>query len=256
MEFRVGQSKSSIPDTTLTTSTGLNKDLPSFTTVNNVRQLGLFETTDEFGRLIQKVGPNVGKNFPNSSNDFVPQDYLDSTTPGTIMKTVKQGDIEEWQIFNTTADTHPIHLHQVSFQIVSRQKFKWTVTNPSTGEFTVTGLTGQPRGPDANEAGWKDTVQMNPGEVTIIRAKFDLTGKYVWHCHILEHEEHDMMNEYEVVPATTASSQPAAQLVTSPSIVANALALAPSVAAVGPDPANSTDPLAAEVISSTKKRRQ
>jgi spore coat protein A, manganese oxidase len=252
MEFRVGQSKSSIPDATLTTTATLNTIRPLvLPTDAPVRQLGLFETTDQFGRLIQKLGANVGAKVPAPTNDFVAQDYL-STTMNPM--TVHQGDIEEWQIFNTTADTHPIHLHQVSFQIVSRQKFTWTA-DPITGEFTVTGLTGQPRGPDANEAGWKDTVQMNPGEVTIIRAKFDLPGKYVWHCHILEHEEHDMMNEYMVVPATTFSSQPAAQAATSSSVVPNALALAPSVAAVSPDP-NLIDPLAVEVISPTKKKKQ
>ena len=161
-----------------------------------------------------------------------------------------QSVIEEWQVFNTTADTHPIHLHQVSFQIVSRQQFAWTVTDSTTGEFKVTGLIGQPRGPDANEAGWKDTVQMNPGEVTIIRAKFDLPGKYVWHCHILEHEEHDMMNEYEVVSAPKKST---AQPATQSSVVANALALAPSGST---DPTIAIDPLAAEVVSLTKKKQQ
>ena len=65
-------------------------------------------------------------------------------------------------------------------------------------------LTGPLSGPDANEAGWKDTVRMNPGEVTTIIAKFDLPGKYVWHCHILEHEEHDMMHFLQVIPAALA----------------------------------------------------
>ena len=64
--------------------------------------------------------------------------------------------------------------------------------------------------PDSNEAGWKDTAQMNPGEVTTIRAKFDLPGNYVWHCHILEHEEHDMMRPIHVVlDAPPAAAAPA-----------------------------------------------
>ena len=188
-----------------------------------------------------------------------------------------QSVIEEWQVFNTTADTHPIHLHQVSFQIVSRQQFTWTVTNPTTGEFKVTGLKGPSTGPDANEAGWKDTVRMNPGEVTIIRAKFDLPGKYVWHCHILEHEEHDMMNEYEVVPATTASSQPAAQLATSSSgaPTMNTAASVPTgapnssvtdgtipflngpiVSLLSTDGGNAIDPLAADILTLTQKKRR
>ena len=146
-----------------------------------------------------------------------------------------QSVTETWNIYNTTADTHPIHLHQVSFQIVSRQGFNAKV-DPLTGDMTNIKLTGKPSGPDANEAGWKDTVRMNPGEVTTIIAKFDLPGKYVWHCHILEHEEHDMMHLLTWWTRAAASSPPAAQLATSSSVVPNTLALAPSVAAVSPDP--------------------
>jgi hypothetical protein len=105
-----------------------------------------------------------------------------------------------------------MHLHQVAFQIISRQAFTATI-DPTTGVMTNIKLLGQPKGPDANEAGWKDTVQMNPGEVTIIEAKFDLPGKYVWHCHILEHEEHDMMHFIEVVAPSAAPKSAAAQFV-------------------------------------------
>ncbi|MDJ0801088.1 MAG: multicopper oxidase domain-containing protein [Calothrix sp. MO_167.B12] len=50
-----------------------------------------------------------------------------------------------------------------------------------------------------NEKGWKDTVVANPGEVTRVIAKFDRRGRYVWHCHILSHEDHEMMRPYEII---------------------------------------------------------
>jgi len=138
------------------------------------------------------------------------------------------GTTEEWVIVNPTADTHPIHLHLVQFQLVSRQPLQtkkyltdWTLVNglpPFPLDFVPTELPvapylqGKPVGPAANEMGWKDTIQVNPGEVTIIRARwapidgsasypFDATAGpgYVWHCHILDHEDNEMMRPYTVV---------------------------------------------------------
>lgn len=83
---------------------------------------------------------------------------------------------EEWEINNLTVDSHPIHLHLVKFQVVGR------------------GLPGGALNPSLpNEQGWKDTVIAYPGEVTRIVAKFDIPGLYVWHCHIVEHEDNEMM---------------------------------------------------------------
>jgi FtsP/CotA-like multicopper oxidase with cupredoxin domain len=135
--------------------------------------------------------------------------------------------VEQWNIINTTGDTHPIHLHLVQFQVLGRQKFNaeafleanyseltdpeaagsgpWPA--PSADAFTR----GSLRGPDANEMGWKDTVRANPGEITRIRVPFgaaaaagvpfgqSFTGDYVFHCHILEHEDNEMMLPYRVV---------------------------------------------------------
>ena len=171
-------------------------------TPNNTRELALYEEEDSYGRLIQNLGTLAG-----------PTDF-----DSPITEVIRQGDTEIWKIYNTTADTHPIHLHQVTFQIISRQKFNWKET--STDGITVTSLQGQPRGPDANEAGWKDTARMNPGEVTIIEAKFDVPGKYVWHCHILEHEEHDMMRFFEVVPSSAVMPTATARAVSSASVLA------------------------------------
>lgn len=137
--------------------------------------------------------------------------------------------VEQWNIINTTGDTHPIHLHLVQFQLLGRQKFNvngfleanypesedpatagsgpWPA--PSADAFTR----GSLKGPDPNETGWKDTVRANPGEITRIRVPFgaaaaagvpfgnSFTGDYVFHCHILEHEDNEMMLPYRVVPA-------------------------------------------------------
>jgi spore coat protein A len=95
--------------------------------------------------------------------------------------------VEEWAIHNYTMDAHPIHLHLVQFQVLER------VTND--------GLPGGvSRLPEPGEMGRKDTVIAYPGEVTRIKAKFDVAGLYVWHCHILEHEDNEMMRPYFVGP--------------------------------------------------------
>jgi hypothetical protein len=108
------------------------------------------------------------------------------------------GTTEVWNFINRSGVMHPMHMHLVLFQILDRQTF--VVSND------VVVPTG-PRIPVvANEAGWKDTVQVNPNEVVRVIARFeDFTGKYPYHCHILEHEDHEMMRQFEVVlpPAFT-----------------------------------------------------
>ena len=119
------------------------------------------------------------------------------------------GDTETWRIFNLTADAHPIHLHLVTFQILDRTPFDadgyrdaWFKflgnqgAKPKVEDF----FSGPPVVPSAAESGWKDTVVANPGEVTRIIATFDLAGNYVWHCHILEHEDNEMMRPLVVLP--------------------------------------------------------
>jgi FtsP/CotA-like multicopper oxidase with cupredoxin domain len=174
-----------------------------------------------------------------------------SFSEGNQMRTagiehVKVNTFEVWTIANTTGDAHPIHLHVTQFQVLNRQKFDATgyvaAVNPllpyGGGENGVLGscdidsteclpapvvtpfLRGQPRAPDANETGWKDTVKVYPGEVVRIVVPFGgtaaglsaaftgdtttgvqrFTGAYVWHCHILEHEENDMMLPYSIEP--------------------------------------------------------
>lgn len=129
-----------------------------------------------------------------------------STWDDPITEKPKLGTNEIWRLVNLTVDTHPIHLHLVMFQVLGRQPFNVAsykafkeangVNPPSVDPY----LTGTPSAPSPNEMGWKDTVRANPGEVTRIIAPFtDFRGKYVWHCHILEHEDNEMMRPYEVV---------------------------------------------------------
>lgn len=106
---------------------------------------------------------------------------------------------EIWELVNLTDDSHPIHLHMVRFQILDRRRFDAFAFESSR---TVR-YTGPVVPPDANEAGWKDTVRAEPKMITRIIVRFEgFPGRYVWHCHILEHEDNDMMRPYDVLPAT------------------------------------------------------
>jgi spore coat protein A len=93
------------------------------------------------------------------------------------------GDTEIWEMYNFTADAHPIHLHLVRFEVVNRETFD-----------------GDVRGPEPWETGYKDTVISYPDEITRVKALFGLPGLYVWHCHIVEHEDNEMMRPYVVSP--------------------------------------------------------
>jgi spore coat protein A len=105
---------------------------------------------------------------------------------------------EIWSIVNGTDDSHPIHLHLVRFQILDRQNF-YVMNYLRKRELK---FTGPPVPPDANEMGWKDTVRAEPGMVTRIIVRFDgYPGRYVWHCHILEHGDNEMMRPFEIVRA-------------------------------------------------------
>jgi spore coat protein A len=97
-------------------------------------------------------------------------------------------------------------LHLVKFQAISHQKFTGTQDN-STGKLTNIRLIGQPQVFNVDEDGWKDTYVMLPGEVTRVIAKFDLPGRYEWHCHILSHEDHDMMRPFEVSASAARYAQ-------------------------------------------------
>jgi FtsP/CotA-like multicopper oxidase with cupredoxin domain len=105
---------------------------------------------------------------------------------------------EEWIMYNFTADAHPIHVHQVKFQVVDRQQLATDADGVALQPAQL--LPGTNRPPEAWESGNKDTVIAYPGEVTRIKMHFDLEGFYVWHCHIVEHEDNEMMRPFHVGP--------------------------------------------------------
>jgi spore coat protein A len=177
-----------------------------------VRNLTLNEDFDEFGRLIQLLGTDTvfGKNSQGLQTFGRPYDATPTELP-------RAGSVEIWRIFNNTGDTHPMHFHLVNVRVLSRRAF--TMTLDPWGKLVPT-FVKSARRPDANELGFKETVRMNPGEMTEILIHFDLAKvpfevpfsprlrkgygiegyEYVWHCHILEHEEHDMMRPLVVIP--------------------------------------------------------
>jgi len=115
--------------------------------------------------------------------------------------------VEIWNLINTTDDPHPIHLHLVRFQVLDRRRFdKFQYQLKNTLRFM-----GDPMPPAPNEAGWKDTVRAESGAVTRIIVRFEgYAGRYVWHCHNLEHEDNEMMRPYEVVATAAESDRVAA----------------------------------------------
>lgn len=105
---------------------------------------------------------------------------------------------EIWSFVNLTDDSHPIHLHLVRFQILDRRPFDLSVYQ-LTGKIVFAGPAVSLEG---NELGWRDTVRVDPMTVTRIIVNFEgFAGRYVWHCHVLEHEDNEMMRPYLIVPA-------------------------------------------------------
>jgi FtsP/CotA-like multicopper oxidase with cupredoxin domain len=113
------------------------------------------------------------------------------------------GTTEVWEFYNFTADAHPMHVHEVTFEVVNREAL---VLDPDTGEpVQPVQLSGNIRLPEPSEIGFKDTVTAYPGEVTRIRAQFNTPGQFVWHCHIVDHEDNEMMRPYRIGPADPAA---------------------------------------------------
>ena len=115
-----------------------------------------------------------------------------------VTEKVVLGSTEIWSLINLTDDSHPIHLHLVRFQVLDRRPFDLT-TYQLTRKLVFTGP-AQPL--DPNDQGWKDTARVDPLTVTRIIIRFEgFTGRYVWHCHLLEHEDNEMMRPYDIVSA-------------------------------------------------------
>jgi len=142
------------------------------------------------------------------SRDFVLTEHMDSNGRSLgvrinekgyddpVTEIVKLGSLEKWRFINTTEDAHPMHLHLVQFQILYRQGF-------DPAEFSQGSLrpAGALRPPPPGESGWKDTAVVLPNEMLTILVHFTgYAGRFVFHCHMLEHEDNDMMRPYLVIP--------------------------------------------------------
>ncbi len=113
-----------------------------------------------------------------------------------VTETPKLNSTEIWEFVNLTEDTHPMHMHLVRFQVLDRRAFDTTdyLLNKKLR------FTADATPPDANELGWKDTVQCPDSVITRVIVHFEgYPGKYLYHCHILEHEANDMMRPFEVI---------------------------------------------------------
>ena len=120
------------------------------------------------------------------------------------------GEYELWQLINLTGDTHPIHLHLDPFQIVSRRALSYEIPDGGIEDRQLTATVRLERDPDDdlehaiddNERGLKDTIRVNPNEIVELAVRFTTySGRYMYHCHILEHEDRDMMRPFVTMPA-------------------------------------------------------
>jgi spore coat protein A, manganese oxidase len=185
----------------------------------SVRKVGLFEGVDEYDRVTPMLGKaEAGTVITDkmSDGDFGPLRWDAPTTEKPLL-----GSTEQWDIFNFTADSHPMHLHLTQFQVVEKRGIFFQDgdgdgipnDNPINGEgISYKSLEEGPLNYDVadiwiggkvelrpEEIGWQDTAWVNPHQMMSIVATFDKPGDYVWHCHLLSHEDNEMMRPYTVV---------------------------------------------------------
>lgn len=178
---------------------------PDTPPATRTRKLALFEGQDEFGRL----QPLLGTAEPAID---VEGNQVNGTLAwhSPITENPRLGDTEIWEVYNATGDAHPIHVHLVHFEVLGRQAFQAkTIEQPLPQHNGTYGVgyrlenlrtVGRERGPEIREQCRRDIVTALPGEVTRLRMTFDKPGRFVWHCHILSHEDHEMMRPFHVGP--------------------------------------------------------
>jgi FtsP/CotA-like multicopper oxidase with cupredoxin domain len=158
------------------------------------RQLGLFEKAgsgfDAGGNVVE--GP-IEAQLGNIVDGFaMPRMWMDAVTENPAV-----GATEVWEYYNTTADAHPMHIHEITFEVINRQGL---ALDPAGEVIQPVQLVGSPTPPELWENGLKDTVIAYPGQVTRVKAQFKTPGQYVWHCHIVEHEDNEMMRPFRIGP--------------------------------------------------------
>jgi FtsP/CotA-like multicopper oxidase with cupredoxin domain len=172
--------------------------------VTRTRKVALFEGTDEYGRLQPLLG--TAEPTPDAEGEEV-SGAIAWHSPTT--ENPGLGDTEIWEIYNATGDAHPVHLHLVNFEILGRQEFTADLIEQPVvqhnGEegvgFRLENIelgAAVPAAVEYVENAPKDMVTALPEQVTRIKVTFDKSGRYVWHCHILSHEDHEMMRVLQV----------------------------------------------------------
>jgi FtsP/CotA-like multicopper oxidase with cupredoxin domain len=168
-------------------------------TLNELESEAVCVIEDDLGNLVEVdcLSPGAAPFGPtearlgtlDAAGNGEPLGWAQATTENSALNST-----EIWEIYNFTADAHPIHIHLVQFQVVDRQLLTTDAEGMAVQPAQL--IAGTVRVPEAWESGYKDTVIAYPGEVTRVKALFPLEGLFVWHCHILEHEDNEMMRPY------------------------------------------------------------
>jgi FtsP/CotA-like multicopper oxidase with cupredoxin domain len=123
--------------------------------------------------------------------------WTEHTWMSPVTENPAVGATEVWELYNTTADAHPMHIHEVAFQVVDREGLALDADGDVRRPIELDGVSIPP---NPWEDGWKDTVTAYPGQVTRLRLRFAKPGQFTWHCHIVEHEDNEMMRPYRIGP--------------------------------------------------------
>ena len=191
MQFRVVPAKAPDP-----TAPAQFLVLPALTrlTGGTTRPLALIEKAgvgfDADGNEVE--GPIEALLGTAADGMLIEKKWMDPVTENPAV-----GATEIWEFYNTTGDAHPMHIHEAAFQVVNREGL---VLDEDGEVVQPIQLAGDPTAPEPFEDGWKDTVTAYPGQVTRLRLQFTNAGQFVWHCHIVDHEDNEMMRPYRIGP--------------------------------------------------------
>jgi FtsP/CotA-like multicopper oxidase with cupredoxin domain len=190
MEFRVVPAVA--PDRT---TPPMFLQLPTITPLGEAtvtRHLALLERASAFFDAPAEALLGTVAGNPNTAPGvWMEREWADPETENPAV-----GATEVWELYNASADAHPMHIHEVAFEVVNRQEI--FVNEESMEVQVVPGSVPTP--PESWESGVKDTVIAYPGQVTRLRLRFVNPGQFVWHCHIVEHEDNEMMRPYRIGP--------------------------------------------------------
>ena len=158
------------------------------------RQLALIEEASEGADEAEEEveGPVAAMLGTVDAGVWVAREWGDAVTESPTI-----GETEIWEMYNATADAHPMHIHEIVFEVVNRQDI--LVDDEHRTVQVAPGSAPIP--PEPWETGFKDTVIAYPGQVTRVKGRFTTPGQFVWHCHIVEHEDNEMMRPYRIGPA-------------------------------------------------------